>query len=92
MSLLGLAICRALQMWQDNGGLIGRGAGGASSCSCRAGKGRGAGGGAAGKSAGRGEPHKGWGGVGLILQPQIKVLSQLYRRKAWAKGRGPGLS
>lgn len=49
-------------MWQDNGGLIGRGAGGARSCSCRAGKGGGAGEGElAGKSAGRWESRKGVG-------------------------------
>lgn len=47
-------------MWQDNGGLIGRGAGGASSCRARQGRGAG-GGGPAGKSAGRWEPRKGMG-------------------------------
>lgn len=78
-------------MWQDNAGLIGRGAGGARSCSCRAGKG----GGGAGEGGdlqenlrGGGSPAKAWGGAGLILQLQIKALSQLNRRKALEGARG----
>lgn len=39
---------------------------------------------------GGGSPAKAWGGAGPILQPQIKALSQLYRREAWAGGRGTG--
>lgn len=79
-------------MWQDNGGLIGRGAGGARSCSCRAGKGGGGQekGGLQENLRGGGSPAKAWGGAGLILQPQIKALSQLNRGKAWAGGRGTG--
>lgn len=65
-------------MWQDNGGLIGRGAGRASSGRARKGRVKEGGGMQENLKGGR-SPAKGWGGPGLILQPQIKALTRLYR-------------